>query len=132
MMQNRKYATDPRAATLNPIQVLTENGYRIIRLSDIDESISDGGIEHRFIVRDPDGYELDVTVTLDARTAAELVRRSEGRITFESSFWINSAERHLAEYLWEHNDFPPGASIIVDQPTIEDLDLARRWNCEEE
>ena len=36
-----------------PIEFLTENGFSIIRLSDIDKSVPAVGATHEFLVRDP-------------------------------------------------------------------------------
>lgn len=128
MALNRQFITDLRPAKQDPIQYLTENDFRIIRRRDVDESSPKDGIEHCFIVRDPDGYELDITVTFDTSAAAEIIQRSRRRITFESSFWISAAERHLAEYLWEENDFPPDAMLKISQPNPADIDSALRWD----
>jgi hypothetical protein len=106
---------------------LTENGFSIIRCCDLNGSAPKGGLEHNFIVRDPDGYELYITVNFSPRAEVEVIHRSRGRITFDSSFWICAAERHLAEYLWKHDDYPPDAKLNVDELTIEDMDSARRW-----
>jgi hypothetical protein len=78
-------------------------------------------------VRDPDGYELYITVNFSRRAEVEVIHHSCGRITFDSSFWVCAAERHLAEYLWKHDDFPPDEKLNVDELTIEDMDSARRW-----
>ena len=40
--------------------------------------------------------------------------------------------RHLAEYLWEHNDYPPAARLMISQLTLDDIDLARRWDADKE
>ena len=127
MALNRKFIT-PVPVKHEPIQYLTDNGFSIIRRCDVDDSFPKDGIEHCFIVRDMDGYELDITVRFDTRAAAEVIERSNRRVNFESSFWVNAAERHLSEYLWEHNDYPPGASLTIDQLSLDDMDLARRWN----
>jgi hypothetical protein len=131
MAVNRKFLVAAEPARPDPIQYLTENGFRIVRRCDVDDSFSKDGIEHCFIVRDPDGYELDITVAFDTRAAAEVIERSRRRITFESSFWVNAAERHLAEYLWEQNDYPPDARLTINQLTLDDMDSARRWGREE-
>ncbi len=123
---------DNSPAAQNPIEYQTENGFAIIRLGDVDRSVSMVGPRHYFIVRDPHGYELDITVEITNDAVAEVMWRCRGRITLESSFWITCAERHLATYLWENEDYPPEAKLTVDQLTIDDLDLARRWNCDEE
>jgi hypothetical protein len=109
------------------VEFQTENGYSIFRLAEMDESISAAGTRHCFAVRDPLGHEIEVTVDISERAAAEITRRSEGRLLGNSSYWISCAERHLATYLWENNDCPPGAKLTVDCLTPEDLDLARRW-----
>src|SRR6267143_5019390 len=111
-----------------PIEYLTENGFSIIRLNDIDKSIPAVGATHEFLVRDPHGYELYITVQISGDPIAEVGWRSRGRISNESSYWISLAERHLATYLWENDDYPPDATLSIDQLTIDDLDLARRWD----
>jgi len=128
MALNRKFITELYPAKREPIEYLTENDFRIIRRCDVDDSIPKDGLEHCFIVRDPDGYELDITVTFDTRAAAEVIERSRRRIAFESSFWVTAAERHLAEYLWEHNDWPPAGNLRIEQLTLDDIDMAGRWN----
>ena len=126
-----RYATHSSPAARNPIEYQTENGFAIIRLCDVDASVLMIGLRHYFIVRDPHGYELDITVEISNDAVAEVMWRCRGRITLESSFWINCAEGHLAIYLWENEDYPPEARLFVNQLTIDDLDLARRWNCDE-
>ena len=128
MALNLKYKLNSQPAEPDAIQYLTENGFRIIHRCDVDDSFPKDGIEHCFIVRDPDGYELDITVTFDTQAAAELIQRNRRRITFESSFWMTAAERHLGDYLWEHNDFPPDALLRIDKPNPFDIDSALRWS----
>lgn len=111
-----------------PIEYLTENGFSIIRLSDIDKTIPAVGASHEFLVRDPHGYELHITVQISSDAIADVGWRSRGRISNEGSYWICFAERHLATYLWENDDYPPDATLSIDQLTIDDLDLARRWD----
>jgi hypothetical protein len=113
-----------------PIEFLTENGFSIIRLSEIDRSILAVGATHEFLVRDPHEYELHITVQVSGDAIAEIGRRSRGHISNESSYWISLAERHLATYLWETDDYPPDAKLEVDNLTLDDIDLARRWDRE--
>lgn len=127
-----RYATHSSPAVRNPVEYQTENGFAIIRLGDVDSSVSLTGARHYFIVRDPYGYELDIMVEISNDAVAEVMWRCRGRITLESSFWITCAESHLATYLWENEDYPPEAKLTVDQLTIDDLDVARRWNCDEQ
>jgi hypothetical protein len=111
-----------------PIEFLTENGFSIIRLSDIDQSIPAVGATHEFLVRDPHQYELHITVQILSDAIAEVNRRSRGRISSENSYWISLAERHLATYLWENDDYPADAKLEVNGLTLDDIDLARRWD----
>ena len=118
---------DSAAEETRPIEYQTQNGFSIIRLSDIDDSVPVAGLVHRFLARDPDGFELEITVEIAATVAQGLVKRSRGRLTPDSSYWLNCAERHLADYLWEDGDYPTDAKLTVDQPSLDDLDLAMRW-----
>lgn len=113
-----------------PIEFQTDNGFSIIRFSDLNHSIGTAGFVHQFLVRDPDGFELEVTVEITARLANALARRSRGYLSADSLYWICCAERHLAEYLWSNEDYPPNANLIVDEPLLMDLNLARRWGTE--
>jgi hypothetical protein len=117
-------------APRRPIEFLTENGFSIVRLSDIDRSIPVVGATHEFLVRDPHEYELHITVQISNDARAEIAGRSRGRISNESSYWISLAERRLATYLWENDDYPPDAKLEVDDLTLDDIDLARRWDRE--
>ena len=128
MSQSRnQLVTEYCAVELRPIEYFTENGFSITRLCEIDDSIPAVGTTHRFLVRDMDGFELEITVDVAEEVAKALARRSRGRLTPESSYWICCAERHLAEYLFEQEDYPADARLIVDQPSLDDLNLARRW-----
>ena len=124
----RQVIPDPLAKQASPIQYVTENGFSIIRLCEIDKSIPAMGATHEFLVRDPHGYELHITVHISSNPIAEIDRRSRGRISNVSFYWLSLAERHLATYLWENDDYPPGARLEVDDLSLDDIDLARRWD----
>ena len=130
-MIDRRAIPNSSAEEQRPIEFLTENGFSIIRLCDIDESITAGGTTHSFVVRDPHGYELKVTVDISDSAVAEIISRSSGRLFLNSSYWICCAERHLANYLWENDDYPPEARLEVEMLTLDDLNLARRWEATE-
>ena len=123
----RQVTPDCLANKPSPIQYVSENGFSIIRLCDIDESITAGGTKHFFVVRDPHGYELAITVDVSDSAVAEIISRSGGRLSLNSSYWICCAERHLADYLWENDGYPPEAKLEVEVLTLNDLNLARRW-----
>ena len=120
-------AAENYAVKQHPIEYWTENGFSIVRLCDINESVTAGGTKHSFVVRDPHGYELEITVDISDAAVAEIISRSSGRLSLISSYWICCAERHLADYLWENDDYPPEARLKVEVLTLDDLNLARRW-----
>src|SRR5713226_1442799 len=126
-VKKEQLVPDSEAACHRPIELLTENGFSIVRTIEVDGSSTLAAGPHTFLVRDPHGYELDIAVEIDRPAVLEVVRRSEGRISAESSYWICCAERHLADYLWEQDDYPPAATLKVDQLSPNDIDLARRW-----
>lgn len=123
-------ASENSSARRQPIEYQTETGFAIIRLCEVDQAVSIAGTKHSFVVRDPHGYELDITVEITDAAVAEVLWRSRGGLSLESSYWINCAERHLATYLFENDDYPPDAKLTVNQLTLDDLELARRWNCD--
>jgi hypothetical protein len=125
--RRRQLTPDCLVNESSPIQYVTENGFSIIRLCDIDKSIAAGGTKHSFVVRVPQGSELQITVDISDSAVAEIVSRSRWRLSLNSSYWICCAERHLADYLWEHDDYPPEAKLKVEVLTLDDLNLARRW-----
>ena len=129
IIENKAFLNTP-VQPQRPIEYLTENGFSIIRLSDIDKSIPFVGATHEFLVRDPHGYELHITVQVLSDAIAEVGTRSRGRISKESSYWLSLAERHLATYLWENDDYPPDEKLEVNGLTLDDIDLARRWECD--
>lgn len=110
-----------------PIRYVTENGFSIVRRCDVDSSVSHAGKEHCFVVEDPDGYELEITVGINDHAVADAISRSRGKLDLDSTYWVACAERHLADYLWEHEDYPPDGQLTVNLLTLDDLDVARRW-----
>ena len=118
---------DSAAARFRPIELITENGFTIVRAGEGDGTARAPEGRYVFMVRDPEGSELEITVGIDQQAVNEINLRSRGRISSESSYWICCAERHLAEYLWEDDNNPPDGKLRVDQLTLDDLNLAIRW-----
>ena len=81
MAVRRKVNPDCPANESSPIQYVTENGFSIIRLCDIDESITAGGTKTSFVVRDPHGYELEIAIDISDSAVAEIISRSSGRLS---------------------------------------------------
>ncbi len=116
---------DAAAARCRPIELITDNGFGIVRVGDRPALAPEG--RYVFTVREPQGSQSEVTVDIDPQAVSEIVQRSRGRISSESSYWICCAERHLAEYLWENDNYPPNGKLRVGQLTLDDLNLAVRW-----
>ena len=121
-------------AKRRPIELVTENGFSILRSWEIDRTPPPVAGKYRFLVRNPHGLELarEIIVELTVEVIAEIDRYTRGRIATSNSFWIYAAERHLATYVWENNDYPPNRRLIVKQLTLDDLALALRWETTED
>ena len=109
------------------IEWVTENGFCIVRSPTGDGNSQDGAGEYRFVVRNPNGWEREVVVEFD-RAAISLIQRCRrSPLSPDNSFWINCAERSLATYLWEKDQYPPNGRLILEELCLDDLDAARRW-----
>jgi len=115
-----------RDDSANPIEFITENGYSIVRPWESGNSPRPAGGRYRFGVSD--GFiEREVQVEISRRVVSEMSLRSRGRIESSNSFWICCAERHLANYVTEHADFPDDDKLTVEKLNREDILLALRW-----
>jgi hypothetical protein len=115
------------AARCRPIELITENGFSIVRADELDGARPSPARTYGFLVRDPNDHELEISVHISRAAFNEIVFRRAGLIAAESSYWVACAERHLADYLWEHDGCPPDATLRVELLTPRDLNLARRW-----
>ena len=110
-----------------PIEFVTGNGFAIVRPWETDGFQAPTGGPFQFLVRDPHSVECVVTVEVASALVAETAFDTGGRIEFSSSFWICCAERHLAEYVTEHEGFPDGEILTVDRLDPDEVMLAKRW-----
>ena len=126
-VEKEQLARDSAAEHRRPIELITENGFSIVRADEIEGARPSPADKYVFLVRDPHGNELEIMVEIDQEAVNEITLRSRGRISSGSSYWISCAERHLADYFWEHDDYPPNGTLRVELLTPRDLNLARRW-----
>ncbi len=126
-VQKKQLVAERTASHHRPIETITENGFSLVRACDPDEARTQEPGKYYFLVRDPNDYELEITVEVSQKAVNEIIARSQGRIARDNTYWMAFAERHLADYLWENDDYPPDASLIVSQLTPDDCDLATRW-----
>lgn len=109
------------------IEVITENGFFIARLS--DEKVRDPApYQFSFIVRAPDEEERNVEVGFDDEAIILIQKRRRIPLTRDSLYWVNGAERSLAAYLAEKNHLPPGGKLLIEELRLDEIEAARRWD----
>jgi len=118
---------DDLAAPSRPIELLTENGYLIVRSWEITGIPAPSNGTYSFMVQREQELEREITVTIAAELFADLFRQTRGKISNSHSFWICCAERHLANYLWEKDDYPAGDRLAVDYLDPVDVMSAVNW-----
>jgi hypothetical protein len=114
-------------SSAKPIEFLTENGFAIVRPWEADGSPAPTEGVFHFIVRDPHNAECEVTVEVAHELFAETALHTRGRIQASNSFWICCAERHLSEYITEHDGCPDGNRLSVESLDCAEVMLALRW-----
>ena len=127
--QRNEVEPEVSAQRHRPIELLTENGFHVVRRWEVENTTPPVNGVYRFFVHheDHEGQPREIVVAVTALCIAQIERTSNRRVTFPSSFWIYCAERHLAAYLWENAAYPPDNALKVDSLTPEDFALALRW-----
>lgn len=110
-----------------PIEFLTENGFAIVRRWEADGSPAPADGKFCFLVRAPQGAESEINIEIANQLIVDTAFRTRGQIQLSSSFWICCAERHLAEYVTEHDELPGGNQLAVNCLDCEEVMLALRW-----
>jgi len=125
----RKEAWPDRLSHLvPPIKYLTENGFSVVRLSELDLSVSATPEDCRFLVWSDNAPERVIRVEFQSTLIDELrIRRRRLPLLDTSPFWIVCAESCLANYLWEQNDFPAADRLVINELSPDQLMLALNW-----
>ena len=110
-----------------PVEFLTENGFAIVRRWEADGSPPPTDGSFCFLVRDAEDTEYQVTVNIANQLIKETEFNTRGRIQVSSSFWICCAERHLADYVEEHEHIPDNNKLTLETLNCEAVMLAFRW-----
>jgi len=131
-LSRRQVIPDRLAKETSPIQYVTENGFSIIRLCDVDGSVTDTSRECRFMVRSESGWEREVVVDFDADLVEQIQGQRRTPVLESSVFWLICAEQALATYLWENDDYPEGGQLTISELTPDELLLARHWSDQRE
>ena len=116
-----------RRAQQPPVEFVTENGFSIVRLCEVDPSTRDTAVECQFVVRHPEGWERQVTVEFNEDLIALIQQGRHRPLSLSSSFWLECAERQLATHLWQSDSCPPEGRLIVSELCGDYLLLARHW-----
>jgi len=127
-VNRRQVIPDSLAKEVSPIQYVTENGFSIIRLCDVDKSVVATSRECRFLVRNERGWEREVTVAFEESLIAQIQNRRRSRLLDSSVLWLVCAEQFLATYLWENDDYPEGGQLIISELPADQLLLATHWS----
>ncbi len=127
-VNRRQVIPDSLAKEVSPIQYVTENGFSIIRLCDVDKSVTATSRECRFLVRNERGWEREDTVAFEESLIAQIQSRRRSRLLDSSVLWLVCAEQQLATYLWENDDYPEGGQLIISELPADELLLATHWS----
>ena len=116
----------PRPATL--IKYLTENGFSIVRLCDLNKAIAISPDDCGFLVQRDDGPPHEIHVTFARELVTDLLIRRRTALSAISVFWLVCAESCLANYLWECDQFPPKDCLAIQELSPDELMLGLHWH----
>lgn len=125
--QTNQTNPDDLAARSRPIELLTENGYTIVRPWENNRVTAPTNGTYSFLVQREQDPEREVIVTIAAKLFADISLQTRGKISNSCSFWICCAERHLANYLWEKEEYPSGNTLTVECLDPDDVMSAVNW-----
>jgi FixJ family two-component response regulator len=108
------------------IEMLTMNGFHIVRAFDLSGETPGQPGEYRFIVQPPKGGEQHVVVEISPEAVAMVAQLTRRPLPLSSSFWASYAERTLATYLWDEGRIP-SSGLTITQVELKDVDIAARW-----
>ena len=110
-----------------PIEFLTANGFAIVRRWEANCSPAPTNTSFCFLVRGEEDTEYQVIVEIAKQIINETEFNTRGHIQVSSSVWIYCAERHLADYLEEHDHVPDNNKLTLEILNCEAVMLAIRW-----
>lgn len=110
------------------IEIVTMNGFHILRPADVGDDTPDKPNERRFIVKSPSGGEYKVTVEIEDESVGYVERMTRRRLPPENSFWTQRAQSTLAAYLWNEGCAPPNRKLTARSVDRDDLQIAERWS----
>jgi hypothetical protein len=111
----------------SPIVFHTGNGFAIVRPWESHAKPAPVNGWFCFRVSDWRGNERDVIVDVSRQLLIKTELRTCGRVQVSSQFWTCCAERQLANYVTEHDEFPDGNQLIVETLEVDEVLLVTRW-----
>ena len=87
------------------LRTVSLNGFTILRAADLAKSLPQRPNERCFVVRTPQGKEVDVVVEIDGEALAQVERVTHG-LPMEKAFWTEQAERFLNDFIWNDGSCP--------------------------
>jgi hypothetical protein len=129
MLTKRQPRTVNVATPTCHVEVVTENGFTIVRACELGFPGSDSFSGCRFIVgMAASGRVRSVKVEFAAAAVAQAQQqRSANPLSRTSSFWLHCAERQLAAYVWENDECPVAGRLRVESLSVEELKTAAQW-----
>jgi hypothetical protein len=113
-------------------EYVTENGFSIVHVREVDGSVTDTARECRFLVRDASSSQREIIVhfeeTLVAQIQTQRRNQRRTRLLETSVLWLLCAEQCLTTYLWENDDYPDGGRLNITELTFDALLLATHWS----
>jgi hypothetical protein len=129
-MRRKEIRLDQLPRVVPPIKYLTENGFSIVRVSEIDPSVSNTPGDCRFLVQNDQQPAREIWVSFSEALIMQLRIRRRMALADTSMFWLVCAEACLANYLWQENDYPPDGRLIINELNPDELMLAIHWRDE--
>ena len=128
-MSAKSQSPIPDSVTENapPIELVTENEFSIVRRWEIGGLPPPIAGSYDFMVRNPQNIERKVTVEITDAIVMQVELFTRGRVQQSNSFWMCCAERHLAIYILENDDYPENDKLRITRLDPDDVITAIRW-----
>jgi hypothetical protein len=131
-LNRRQVIPDRLAQDSSATEYVTENGFGVVRLCEVDGSVTDTARECRFLVRDASTSQREIIVHFEETLVTQIQsqRRNQRRMRLleTSLLWLLCAEQCLAKYLWENGNCPHGGRLNITKLTFDALLLATHWS----
>jgi CheY-like chemotaxis protein len=113
------------ADEVSHLRTVSLNGFTILRAADLVRSLPHRPNERSFVVRSPQGKELEVMVEIDDEAIAQLDRVTGG-LPVGKAFWTEQAERFLTDFIWNDGHVPEAGKLTLKGVEREALEKAAR------